>query len=82
MGKYSRSMENRDSQILFMYQVYLLESTTQNRVYIGFSTNSQKRLRRRNREISGGAKRTIKGGPWKIVCVVEGFHSKVHALRF
>jgi structure-specific endonuclease subunit SLX1 len=50
--------------------------------YIGFSTNYKRRLRQHNGEIVGGAKKTRKSKQWKLVCVVAGFQSKHDALAF
>jgi hypothetical protein len=32
--------------------------------------------------IKGGAKKTRKDRPWKMMILLEGFPSKIHALRF
>lgn len=65
-----------------MYYVYLLQSTINNRTYCGSTNNLDKRLRQHNGEIKGGAKSTSKYRPWNIICYVEGFIDKKHALRF
>ena len=62
---------------------YLLQSeSNENRTYVGYTKNPQKRLRQHNGEIAGGAKYTRSYRPWKIVCIIEGFPDKRTALQF
>lgn len=69
-----------------MVYVYLL--TPQSKLfadkknYIGFAVNLTQRLRKHNREIKGGAKRTRKYYPWRMVCYVSGFKTHRDALKF
>ena len=43
----------------------------------------ERRLRKHNGELSGGAKYTRSKGPgWKHVCLVSGFQTKIQALQF
>jgi structure-specific endonuclease subunit SLX1 len=66
-----------------MAAVYLLTPVHQPgaRTYIGKTTRSvETRLKEHNGV--GGAKRTLKHRPWKIVCVIKGFEDAREALRF
>lgn len=69
-----------------MFFVYLLTPVNSlyagTRSYVGFTINVQHRLRQHNREIKGGAKKTLKLHPWRLVCVVSGFDTKQAALKF
>lgn len=63
--------------------VYMLSSLSDSRrAYIGFTVNLERRLRQHNREIRGGAKKTRRGGPWRVAAVVRGFRTQRSALRF
>jgi predicted GIY-YIG superfamily endonuclease len=63
--------------------VYLLQSSVQpSRVYVGFTTDVERRLKKHNGLIAGGARYTTTGRPWRLVMHVNGFPSKVEALRF
>jgi len=64
------------------YYVYLLKSTVSNRTYIGYTVNIKKRLRQHNGKLSGGAKRTRRGRPWKLVLFVSGFEFERTALQY
>ena len=68
--------------IICKYYVYLLKSTTSNRTYIGYTIDVNKRLKKHNGELSGGAKKTRKGRPWEIVLFVTGFEFERTALQF
>lgn len=51
--------------------------------YAGVSPDPERRLRKHNGELSGGAKYTRSKGPgWKHVCLVSGFKTKIQALQF
>jgi len=67
------------------FYVYLLLSTD-NCTYIGATINLENRLRKHNKEITGGAyatgKRVEKGEVWVRAAYVEGFPDWVSALQF
>jgi structure-specific endonuclease subunit SLX1 len=50
--------------------------------YIGFTDNPLKRIRQHNGLIKGGAKKTSKKRPWKLVLVISNFPNKILALKF
>lgn len=52
------------------------------RCYIGFTNNPLRRIRQHNRKIAGGARKTSRYGPWKMVLFVGGFPTKISALKF
>lgn len=62
--------------------VYVLESASQRRQYVGYTVNAERRLRQHNGEIKGGADRTKSDRPWRMLAHVSGFDSKVKAERF
>lgn len=65
------------------YFVYLLKSTVSNRTYIGYTVNDvDKRLRKHNGKLAGGAKRTMKNRPWEIVLCISGFEFERTALQY
>ncbi len=67
------------------YSCYILSSQKIgyiNHIYIGSTPDPQRRLRQHNGEITGGAKKTVKKRPWKMVLVVHGFPNKYAALQF
>lgn len=64
------------------HMCYILKSTTTNRIYIGYTINFDRRIRQHNGEIAGGAKKTMKGRPWKPICHVKGFYEESCTRRF
>ncbi|EFO64169.1 GIY-YIG domain containing protein [Giardia lamblia P15] len=52
------------------------------RCYIGFTNNPLRRIRQHNRKIAGGARKTSRYGPWRMVLFVGGFSTKISALKF
>jgi structure-specific endonuclease subunit SLX1 len=64
-----------------MSYVYLLEDLRENKTYIGFSHDVEKRLLQHNGVLSGGARAT-KGGCWKRICYISGFPDDRSALQF
>nr|QBK91082.1 MAG: GIY-YIG catalytic domain protein [Pithovirus LCPAC202] len=62
---------------------YLLRSMSRpRRTYFGVTLNLSTRIRQHNGEITGGAKATRSGRPWKIIAYISGFISRIEALRF
>jgi len=63
------------------FYVYLIKNNQY--TYIGFTNDIEKRIKRHNGILSGGAKYTkSKGFGWKYVCYISGFNNKIDALRF
>jgi structure-specific endonuclease subunit SLX1 len=66
--------------------VYLLVSSTTGNTYVGATVNLERRLRKHNGEISGGARRTTsrvaKGETWTRAAYVSGFPDWTAALQF
>ena len=63
------------------WQFYLIKNGPY--TYAGVSPDPEKRLRKHNGEISGGAKYTAsKGSGWTHICLVKGFPTKIEALQF
>jgi predicted GIY-YIG superfamily endonuclease len=51
--------------------------------YAGVSPDPIRRLRKHNKEISGGAKYTLsRGNGWEHVCLISGFHTKIQSMQF
>ncbi len=62
---------------------YLLQSISRpKRTYFGVTLNLSNRIRQHNGEITGGAKATRSGRPWKIIAYISGFINRIEALRF
>lgn len=53
-----------------------------NKTYIGYTSDIKQRLRKHNLECKGGAKKTSKDAPWKLLMVVKGFLSGTTARQF
>ena len=58
-----------------MYFVYIIQSATTRRYYVGLTSNVSKRLTAHN---SGTTKSTVSGRPWALVHQ-ERFHTRVEA---
>lgn len=65
-----------------VHKCYLLRSLVNNRIYIGYTVDFNRRIRQHNGEITGGAKKTKNFRPWTPVCIIEGFQDQSTALRF
>jgi structure-specific endonuclease subunit SLX1 len=61
---------------------YVITSCVTNRTYCGYTNRFKHRIRCHNGEITGGAKYTRVGRPWKPIFIVNGFQTKVQALCF
>lgn len=69
---------NKKEDKWFFYLIYNKGST-----YAGVSPDPVRRLKKHNKEISGGAKYTLsKGNGWEHVCLISGFHTKIQAMQF
>jgi predicted GIY-YIG superfamily endonuclease len=64
------------------YFVYLLKSTVSNHTYVGYTVDIKTRLKRHNGILSGGAKKTKKHRPWKIILYVSGFEFERTAMQY
>jgi len=64
------------------YSCYLLKSEISNKTYFGYTVNITRRLRQHNGEITGGAKKTKIGRPWKLMLYITGFPDSKRALQF
>ena len=66
-----------------IHHCYLLQSlSSPSKTYIGYTVNPHRRLKQHNGLIKGGAKYTSKFGPWKFICITEGFRSESLGLKF
>jgi predicted GIY-YIG superfamily endonuclease len=61
---------------------YLLQSLKNSRTYFGYTVDIDRRLRQHNGEIVGGAKKTKRSRPWKLICHITGFLDERSALQF
>lgn len=51
--------------------------------YAGVTPNPERRIKKHNQELAGGAKYTrMIGKGWKYICQVHGFKNKIDALKF
>ena len=51
--------------------------------YAGVSPDAEKRLKKHNGELSGGAKYThSKGAGWDHICIIDGFPTKTNSMQF
>jgi len=64
------------------FYVYWIQSSSRNMTYIGATVDPRKRLRQHNMEITGGARRTFKKGPWSYYCVISGFREWKECLQY
>lgn len=51
--------------------------------YVGVTPDTERRIKKHNGEIAGGAKYTrSRGSGWEYVCIISGFPSKIDTMRF
>jgi predicted GIY-YIG superfamily endonuclease len=63
------------------WKVYIIYN--KNYSYCGATPDIEKRIKKHNQELPGGAKYTRMIGPnWNYICYIEGFKEKKDALRF
>ena len=63
------------------WKVYIIYN--KNFSYCGATPDIEKRIRKHNQELPGGAKYTRMVGPnWNYICYIDGFKEKRDALRF
>ena len=62
---------------------YFLQSIpAPKRIYIGYTVDLPRRLRQHNGEIAGGAKRTSRFRPWRLIGYISGFPDSTTALQY
>ncbi len=62
--------------------VYVLVSIWGARTYVGVSNDVRRRLDQHNGRLSGGAKSTRQGRPWRLGCTYGPFETQGDALRW
>ncbi len=74
--------QKKKKQMKGPWLVYIIQSTSSARTYVGCTNNFARRIRQHNGEITGGAKYT-RGNSWAPVVTIEGFaDDQRHALQF
>ncbi len=63
------------------FWVYVLLSADGRRTYVGITTDVDRRLRQHNGELTGGAKSTRAGRPWRVGQVYGAFAGRGLASR-
>ena len=61
------------------WTVYILISEDESRTYVGVCLEIAKRLAQHNGEITGGAKSTRAGRPWRVIKKIENIGSRSEA---
>ena len=61
--------------------VYVLVSVGDKRTYVGVTTDLQRRLRQHNGELTGGARSTRAGRPWRIGTTYGPYPTRSSALK-
>jgi len=62
--------------------VYCLQNDLTQKTYVGYTNNSQRRLRMHTGLICGGARFTRSYRPWRYLAQVKGFRDNSHAMQF
>ena len=68
--------------IICKYYVYLLKSEVSNRFYVGYTIDINRRISQHNGLRTGGAKKTKRFRPWKIIMYISGFLYERTALQY
>ena len=71
----NKSSSKSDKQ----WTVYILISEDESRTYVGVCLEIAKRLAQHNGEITGGAKSTRAGRPWRVLKKIENIGSRGEA---
>ncbi len=61
------------------WRVYVLLSDRTKRTYVGIAKDTERRLRQHNGELSGGAKATRAGRPWRVLAEHGPFDGRSEA---
>ena len=76
-----KSFKNKTSNNSEEWCFYLIYN--KNYSYAGVTPNAEKRIKKHNQELPGGAKYTqMVGKGWQYICQVHGFKNKIDALKF
>lgn len=59
--------------------LYVLQSTSLERTYVGVATDAARRLRQHNGEIIGGARSTRAGRPWQLAALYGPYQGRAEA---
>lgn len=63
------------------YYCYILKNEDNNRTYVGFTVDLNRRLKQHNNILKGGAKYTKISNTWTIYAYITGFPDKINALQ-
>ena len=73
---FKQNSSNNDNWVFYI--IY-----NKNNSYAGVTPDPERRIKKHNQEIAGGAKYTkMVGKGWKYICQVHGFKTKIDALKF
>lgn len=61
--------------------VYVLQSSSHNKTYVGITTDMSRRLAQHNGDRSGGARSTRAGRPWSVAARYGPYETRSEALR-
>lgn len=64
-----------------LWQVYVLVSRRARATYVGVTTDVWRRARQHNGELSGGARSTRRGRPWRLARTLGPFATRAEAQR-